>query len=168
MRPAPKGDHMDVKYWAVVEGEGDNYGAFVPDVLGAVGAGDTFEQAVASLARSLAVQLEHLRERGLELPVPSPQDRLDLSKFEPEEPYQLVRLEPAPMNPVSLAIDEALKRSGMNKAELARCMGIPRSNATRITDPFYWGHSSDTLRKVAQALRADMRVTFEPREEVAA
>lgn len=47
-------------------------------------------------------------------------------------------------------------------------MGAPRSNATRITDPFYGGHLSDTLRKVTQALRADVRVTFEPREEVAA
>lgn len=159
---------MEIQYWAVVEGEGDNYGAFVPDVPGAVGAGDTLEQAVASLAQSLAIQLVDLCERGLELPVPSPEDRLDLSEFEPEEPYQLVRLGPASVNPVSLAIELALKRSGMNKAELARRMGIPRSNATRITDPFYWGHSSDTLRKVAEALHADMRVTFEPREEVAA
>lgn len=159
---------MDIKYWAVVEGEGDNYGAFVPDVPGAVGAGDTLEQAVASLAQSLAIQLEDLRERGVEAPAPSSEDRLDPSEFEPEEPYQLVRLAPAPMNPVSLAIEQALKRSGIRKADLARRMGIPRANATRITDPFYWGHSSDTLRKVAQALSADMRVTFEPREEVAA
>jgi antitoxin HicB len=156
------------KYWAVVEGEGDNYGAFVPDVSGAVGAGDTLEQAVASLAESLATQLEDLRERGLELPAPTPKDQLDLSEFKPEEPYQVVEVTPAPMNPVSLAIERALERSGTNKAELARRMGIPRSNATRITDPFYWGHSSDTLRKVAQALHAEMRVTFEPREEVAA
>jgi antitoxin HicB len=156
------------KYWAVVEGEGDNYGAFVPDVLGAVGAGDTLEQAVASLAESLAIQLEDLRERGLELPARTPKDQLDLSEFEPDEPYQVVEVTPAPMNPVSLAIERALECSATTKAELARRMGIPRSNATRITDPFYWGHSSDTLRKVAQALGAEMQVTFEPREEVAA
>jgi antitoxin HicB len=152
----------------VVEGEGDNYGAFVPDVPGAVGAGDTLERAVASLAESLAIQLEDLRERSLELPAPTPKDRLDLSEFEPEEPYRVAEVTPAPMNPVSLAIERGLERSGISKAELARRMGIPRSNATRITDPFYWGHSSDTLRKVAQALDADMRVTFESQEEVAA
>ncbi len=57
-------------YLAVVEGQDDNFSAFVPDVLGAVGAGDTLKQAVASLGKSLAVQLEDLRGRGLEAPVP--------------------------------------------------------------------------------------------------
>lgn len=153
-------------YWAVVEGEGDNFSAFVPDVLGAVGAGDTLEQAVASVVESLAVQLEDLRGRGVQVPAPSNFETLDVG--EAEEPYQVIEVSPAPLNPVSLAIERGLDNSGMSKAELARRTGMPRSNISRITDPFYWGHSSETLRKVAQALGAEMRVTFEPRQDVAA
>lgn len=155
-------------YWAIIEGEGDNYGAFVPDVGGAVGAGANPEEALEGLRASLAVMLADLKERGEPLPTPTPQDRLDVSEFGPEEPYRFALIEPITLNPVSLAIEGALKRSGISKAELARRMNIPRSTASRITDPFYWGHSSDTLRRVAEALNADMRVTFQLKETVGA
>lgn len=150
-------------YWAVIEGDGDNYGAFVPDVGGAVGAGSSVEEALAGVRESLAVMLADLTERGEPLPLPTPKDRLDVSEFGPEEPYHFALVEPVTLNPVSLAIEGALRRTGVSKAELARRMNIPRSTASRITDPFYWGHSSDTLRRVAEALNADMRVTFQPK-----
>ena len=153
-------------YWAIIEGEGDNYGAFAPDVGGAVGAGSSAEEALAGVRESLAVMLADLEARGEPLPAPTPRDRLD-SEFGPE-PYHFALVEPLTLSPVSLAIEGALKRSDISKAELARRMNIPRSTASRITDPFYWGHSSDTLRRVAEALNADMRVTFQPKETVGA
>lgn len=155
-------------YWAIIEGEGDNYGAFVPDVGGAVGAGSSPEEALAGVRESLAVMLADLEMRGEPLPAPTPKEQLDVSEFGPEEPYRFALVEPASLSPVSLAIEGALRRSGVSKAELARRMNIPRSTASRITDPFYWGHSSDTLRRVAEALNADMRVTFQPKETVGA
>lgn len=153
-------------YWAVIEGDGDNYGAFVPDVIGAVGAGPTPEAALEGLRESLAVLLADLQGRGEPPPSPTPREHLDVSEFEAREPLRFVLVEPVPLNPVSLAIEQALKRSGITKAELARRMGISRPTATRITDPLYWGHSSDTLRRVAAALNADMRVSFEISEAV--
>jgi predicted RNase H-like HicB family nuclease len=83
---------MEITYWAVIEGESDNYGAFVPDVPGAVGAGESLEEAVKSLRESLTIVLADLHESRLELPAPTPKDQLDFSEFEPEEPYQVVEV----------------------------------------------------------------------------
>ena len=39
-------------------------------------------------------------------------------------------------------------------------MAVPRSVVTRVTDPFYFGHTTRTLRKVAEALGLALRVDF--------
>ena len=79
-------------YIAVLEGKNDNFGAFVPDVGGAVGAGDTAEGALESLRQSLATQLADLTERGVAWPVPTPAEQLDVSEYEPEEPHWFVEV----------------------------------------------------------------------------
>lgn len=150
-------------YQAVIEKGEHNYSAFVPDVPGATGAGATRETALASLAQGLALTLHDLSERGLAQPQPSERDALDLSNYDPEEPYELVEVEPAPINPVSLEIERAIASAGLSEAEVARRMGTSRAAMTRITDPFYWGQSLNTLSKLAQALDAQLRVHLEPK-----
>ena len=84
-----------MNYVAVIEGEVDNFSAFVPDVTGAVGAGDTAEAALESLSESFNFQLNDLTERGLSWPEPTPKEHIDVSDFGPDEPYQFAELEPA-------------------------------------------------------------------------
>ncbi len=84
-----------MKYVVIIEGEHGNFGAFVPDVIGPVGAGSTAEEALESLTESFNFQLNDLTERGIEWPKPTPKEQLDLSEFEPDEPYQFAEVEPA-------------------------------------------------------------------------
>ena len=48
----------------------------------------------------------------------------------------------------------------MRQAELARRIGSSRSAVNRLVNPFYWGHSLDVLRRVAEALDAEVQVKF--------
>lgn len=151
-------------YWAVVEGEADDYQATVPNVTGAVGAGETFGAALAGVCESLAVMLADLETRGEPLPSPSAREQVDVSDI--EGTYQLVEVEPVELNPVSLAIERARRRRGWSQAELAQRMGAKRPLVSRLENPFYWGHSSETLRKVADAFDSDLELSFKPREGV--
>jgi antitoxin HicB len=149
-----------MKYPVVIEKGARNYGAFAPDVPGAVGLGDSREEALESVARGMALHLLDLAERGQEPPRPSEVSTLDLSEYEPEEPYEVVMCAVAPVNPVSLRIERAIAQAGLSEAEVARRAGTSRAAMTRITDPFYWGHSLATLNKIAEALGKRLEVEF--------
>ena len=84
-----------MKYVAIIEGKVDNFSAFVPDVIGAVGAGSSPEAALESLSESFDFQLNDLTERGISWPEPTPKEHIDVSDFGPDEPYQFAELEPA-------------------------------------------------------------------------
>lgn len=71
---------------------------------------------------------------------------------------EVIFLDPAPVNPISLEIAEALKSTGISQAELARRIGTSRSAVSRMVNPFYWGHSMDLLRRVAEALGLQIEV----------
>jgi antitoxin HicB len=71
---------------------------------------------------------------------------------------EVVFLEPAPVNPVSLELWRAMKARGFSQRELARRMGTSPSAVHRLLDPFYFGHSLDTLRRAAEALEGDLEV----------
>lgn len=152
-----------MKYLAVLERAPHNYSAFVPDVPGAVGIGNSREKALDSLAQGLALQLHDLCEAGEDLPVPTTCDQLDVSEYEPEEPFEVVEVEAASMNPVSLTLEQAILAAGITKAELARRMGTTASVISRLTDPFYFGHSSDSLERAARALGIELVVTYNKR-----
>jgi antitoxin HicB len=145
-------------YLGVIEPAPNNYSGFVPDVPGAIGIADTRDATMKSLSEGLALALQDLHERGLPVPVPSDRANLNLDEYEPEEPYEIVSVSPAKMNPVSIEIEKALESAGMTQAELARRMGVSRSVVSRITDPFYFGHTVSTLRRVADALGVDLEV----------
>ena len=149
-----------MKYVAVLERAPTNYGGFVPDVPGATGIADTREATLRSLAEGLALAIQDLTERGLPIPPPSDRADLNIDEHEPEESYEIVTVSPAPMNPVSMEIERVMDTAGITQAELARRMGVSRSVASRIIDPFYFGHSVKTLRRVADALGFELEVTF--------
>jgi predicted RNase H-like HicB family nuclease len=60
----------------------DNWGGWVPDIDGAVGAGDSLELARESLREGIALQLGDLAERGLEAP-PAISKGVDFSELDP-------------------------------------------------------------------------------------
>ena len=88
-----------MNYIAVVEKAASNYSAFIPDVPGAVGIGKTLEAAALSVAQGLALQLYELQTAGAALPTPTPRERLDLTDYEPEAPFELLYVEAAPHEP---------------------------------------------------------------------
>lgn len=75
---------------------------------------------------------------------------------------EILHLEPAPMNPISVQIEQAIARARMTQADLARAMATSRSAVNRMINPFYWGHSLDLLRRVAEATHTQLHVTFDP------
>ncbi len=61
----------------------DNWGAFTPDIPGAVGAGSTLEEARASVLEGISIILEDIVERGL--PEPSAlATSINFAEFDPD------------------------------------------------------------------------------------
>jgi len=54
------------------------------------------------------------------------------------------------------------EKAGLTQAQLARKVGTQPSQISRIEDADYEGHSVDTLRRIATALHATLRIEFEP------
>ncbi len=61
----------------------DNWGAFTPDIGGAVGAGDSYEAARKSVLEGIEIQLEDLAERGIPAPL-SVTGSVDFAEFDPD------------------------------------------------------------------------------------
>lgn len=66
-----------------------------------------------------------------------------------------------PTNHVSLVIERAMREEGVSAGELARRLDVDARVVQRLTNPFYFGHSTRTLRAVAAALGKHLRVTFD-------
>lgn len=122
----------------------------------------TMEELQPLLEEHAALYLLDRHLEGRDPEPPKPEDQLDLQDYreEGDEP-EIVYAEPAAMSAISIAIETALREEGITYADLARRMGAPRSVITRITDPFYFGHTSRTLRSVAEALGREVHVSLD-------
>ncbi|GGK43862.1 hypothetical protein GCM10008955_42050 [Deinococcus malanensis] len=132
----------------------NNWNALVPDLTCIVTAKtreDLVERARESIALALEDQPREPQAQGLQ--DVDPEIRAEL----PTD-IEVAHLDPAPLNPVSGEIERALGRAGINQSELARRLGTSRSAVSRLVNPFYWGHSLDILRRVAEAVDADLSV----------
>lgn len=58
-------------YLVIIEGSGDSYSAFVPDLPGCVAAGDSSEEVEQLIKDAIALHIESLRAHGE--PIPQPQ-----------------------------------------------------------------------------------------------
>jgi ribosome-binding protein aMBF1 (putative translation factor) len=63
---------------------------------------------------------------------------------------------------VALQIAAMRDRAGLSQKDLARKLGTSQQQVSRLESPAYEGHSLSMLRRVAKALQADVKVTFEP------
>ena len=149
-----------MSYLVVVEKAPDNYCAFVSDVPGAVEIGKT-EDTLRSVSESISLHLE-----DMPLLAPRAKTRADAQTYVRDElglpglasEDKLHFVEPAPMNPVAAQVEAARNAANLTQAEFARRLGMARSNVSRLENPFYWGHSLKTLKRVADALEQKLQI----------
>lgn len=63
---------------------------------------------------------------------------------------------------VAVQLAALRKKAGLSQKELARQLKTTQQQISRLESSGYEGHSLSMLRRVARALRAEVRVTFEP------
>lgn len=63
---------------------------------------------------------------------------------------------------VALQIAALRERAGLSQKDLAKRLKTSQQQVSRLESPDYKGHSLSTLRRVAEALHAKVRVVFEP------
>ena len=65
---------------------------------------------------------------------------------------------------VALQIIALRQQAGLSQKDLAKLLKTSQQQISRLESPSYEGHSLSTLRRVADALHARLRVVFEPGE----
>ena len=63
---------------------------------------------------------------------------------------------------VALQITTLREKAGLSQKDLARKLKTSQQNISRLESPAYEGHSLSMLRRVAEALGAQVRVILEP------
>ena len=63
---------------------------------------------------------------------------------------------------VALQIAALREQAGLSQKELAKILKTSQQQISRLESPSYEGHSLGTLRRVAEALHARVRIVFEP------
>lgn len=145
-----------MEFLALITKTSEGYAGTIADVA-VMAVDDSFEKVKQALSQGLALYIDEVPET-----LPVARCLADLPKdiqadYEDEELTELL-LEPAPMNPVSLDLEKLIEHSGVSYRELARRMGTGHASISRITNPFYWGHNVETLRRVAKALDATLEI----------
>ena len=144
-----------MSYLTIISAGPKNWNALVPE-LSCIITGKDREDLLRLSRESIAIALDGTEIQGATI---TSVDQLDPElRADLPEGYAVEFLEPTPMNPVSEEIRQALEVTGVSQAELARRLGTSRSAVSRLVNPFYWGHSLDVLRRVAQALDAALEV----------
>lgn len=63
---------------------------------------------------------------------------------------------------VALQITALRQQAGLSQKDLAKLLKTSQQQISRLESPAYAGHSLSTLRRVAEALHARVRIVFEP------
>ena len=63
---------------------------------------------------------------------------------------------------VALQIAALRQQAGLSQKDLAKLLKTSQQQISRLESPAYAGHSLITLRRVAEALHARVRIVFEP------
>jgi len=63
---------------------------------------------------------------------------------------------------IALQLAALRKKAGLSQKELARKLKTSQQQISRLESPAYEGHSLSMLRRVAHALKAELKVVFEP------
>jgi ribosome-binding protein aMBF1 (putative translation factor) len=63
---------------------------------------------------------------------------------------------------VALQIAQLREKAGLSQKDLAKMLKTSQQQISRLESPGYEGHTLSTLRRVAAALSANIKVVFEP------
>ena len=147
---------MDIQYPVVIEG---GIGGYVPDLPIIVLAGKGRDEVLRLASEAIALRLYDLERDGEEWPTPSPVESIECEECD-DEPWEVVLVKPAKVNPVSLELGDAIQSARLTKAEVARRLGVSRQSIHRLTDPFYFSHNMRSLNRVAEVLGLGVQVSF--------
>ena len=146
---------MTREYPVVIEGGASG---FVPDLPAIAVAGEDRDEVIRLAGEAIALRLYDLKRDGVNAPEPSQLERVECTEC--EEAWEVVLVTPAEVNPISLQLDDAIRSARLNKTEVARRLGVSRQSVQRLVDPFYFGHSVGSLRRIAHVLGLELRVSF--------
>lgn len=133
---------------------------------------DTKEEVIESLQKGLALHILELQEHGQEVPQPVAQSAKDDPQATPwrgadslapahrDAEGELVWLEPATINPVSIALEHLLSEAKISQAEVARRLGVSRVVVSRMLDPFAPDHKVSSLERIARAVGKRLEIHF--------
>jgi antitoxin HicB len=148
-----------MKYLCLLNIETDGFSATIPDFGNSIiSSGDTRDEIIQLTREALAIYLQEMNEN----PAPKHFKLEDISAeiLEDFDQPEAILIEPMPMNPVSLEVERIIERSDLTLAVLAKRMGTSPAALVRMKNPFYWGQSLETLRKLADATNAKLEVHF--------
>jgi transcriptional regulator with XRE-family HTH domain len=63
---------------------------------------------------------------------------------------------------IALQLTALREKAGLSQKEVARLLDTSQQHISRLESPTYTGHSLSNLRRLAAALNARVKVTFEP------
>ncbi len=151
---------MDIQYPVVIEG---GIGGYVPDLPIIILAGKGRDEVLRLASEAIALRLYDLERDGEEWPTPSSVESIECEEC--DEPWEVVLVKPAKVNPVSLELGDAIQSARLTKAEVARRLGVSRQSVHRLTDPFYFSHNMRSLNRVAEVLGLGVQVSFPKRPQ---
>lgn len=142
-----------MQYLAFIEQDGAAWGGFIPE-LHTTATGKNRQQVIDRLSEGATFTFVALTEEGKPIPQPVYQSAQDLSDEERQDVKGMdaTFITPAGISATSIAIGQAIERSGLKRSEVAQRMGTSPAAITRITNRFYFEHSLPTLRQLADVL----------------
>lgn len=60
-----------MRYTVIIEKEGNNYGAYIPDLPGCVAVGETKEEVLKLIKEAIEFHLEGMKKEGMHIPDPT-------------------------------------------------------------------------------------------------
>lgn len=145
-------------YLAVISPTRTGWSGSVVDLPGCVATGRSREAIVLALSEGIALHLALLTDDQDPIPPSVTKQVDDLTELE-----EAVWIDPAPINPVSQAVYRLIQQSGLSLRGLAEQLQMPPSALHRLQDPFYWGHSVSSLRRLASGLDQELHIEFRPK-----
>jgi antitoxin HicB len=157
-----------MSYLTIISAGPNNWNALVPE-LHCVVTGKDRQAVIARSRESIAVALGDRADQaaGITSTIANIEQVHPAIRAEIPEDAEVVFLEPAAFNPVSQEIAAALVVARITQAELARRLETSPAAVSRLVNPFYWGHSLALLRRIAEALQAELTVHMRVPELVA-
>ncbi len=147
-----------MNYPFILEKEGRTYGAIAAQ-FAALATSTSKKDVLKRAAKVLAVHLFEQQVSGRKVPKPITHDKVDVSDFA-ESDYEIVDVEPLDTSARSLELAKLLAESGLTQNEVAKRMRTTQSTVSRLTDPFYFGHSVKSIERFVAALGRRVEISY--------